>query len=1260
MYDSAQLTKIFQSKYDAEKWRDISLNLFSANEWRQEPEKLEKTADEYTGYYLGAIKPQGEEKDEEIGFFYYHLKNSSVAHKRVGLRNLVKTFVNPRGGLFDAAIAVFDDGRNWRVSFVSDIKGEKTAPKRYTFLFGDETQQYRTATDRFLKLQSEGVSLKTLKDAFSVESLTKEFYKELFAWYQWALEPETNVSYPNGKKEEHLIRLITRLMFVWFIKQKKLIPNDIFDVAKLQEILKDFDPASATEGNYYNAILQNLFFATLNRAIKERTFTADKNYHGINGHYGIKTLFRDNKENSWFNVSHEQIKALFARVPFLNGGLFECLDKEKDGKPDNNDGFSREKSKQKRAFLPNCLFFDGEKGLISILKRYNFTVEENTPNDADVALDPELLGKVFENLLGAYNPETKETARKQSGSFYTPRKIVNYMVDESLKEALKTKLPNLHSQIDDLFNNSDDQHDDNVDRFPDRDEISEAIKALKILDPACGSGAFPMGVLSKMIDMLKKLDPNINLYETKLNLIENCIYGVDIQTIAAQISKLRFFISLIVEQMPTNNKDANYGILPLPNLELKFIAADTLISLDKDLERESLFDDELHDLKNQLWDIRIHKNLRASSWQEKKKLRDNDKELCEKIKKYLIEHQTKPNHELIAKNKNRIKQLETKITELKEVWVDDYERQMSLIGNETPQNLLQKDLNKPERDRLIASVKECKKQIQIEETKTNLRGLEAKIKKMTDWDPYDQNAKSPFFDPEWMFGVKDGFDIVIGNPPYISTKGIHQEEKLHLEKEYGFADDTYSHFFFKGIKILSDCGNLTYITPKTFWTTQTKKNLRDLLLAKQVLYIFDTANPFESAMVDTCIISASNKKPEGNKIKFLDGSKNLSSPLQYSVQQNIYLNTQNSVIFKPTNENLKIQSLYGKKVKELYEQWWEKISTSKNIEKNKDQLEVYRKSLKPGDVALLGCLTEGGQGLATANNGKYIAVRKSTKWAKNIIESRPKKLADVIKLYKIQIAEMSKYNNTAEFLDSLSERQIAALFDSLKEKYGRDIFGQGYIYRLINDSEIVDVDTLTDDEKKNGIAEIKRHYVPYDKGDKDGNRWYLETPFAIAWTQKNVGFLKANSGKKGEGMPVVRNSQFYFREGFCWSDISDTRIRCRFKGAGIHDVKSMSLFSVSEDIPYFYFICMIVSSFIGKYIKDFVNNTVSFQINDARQLPIIIPAKEKLLEFEILFNFAIEIKLKQFSNQITIGEAEKQLSKIQRNLDQMVYALYGI
>ena len=499
-----------------------------------------------------------------------------------------------------------------------------------------------------------------------------------------------------------------------------------------------------------------------------------------------------------------------------------------------------------------------------------------------------------------------------------------------------------------------------------------------------------------------------------------------------------------------------------------------------------------------------------------------------------------------------------------------------------------------------------------------------------------------------MFGVKEGFDILIANPPYISTKGVSTADKKLFEAEFGFSDDTYNLFFFKGFSLLCDGGCITYITPKTFWTTQTKRNLRDLLLANTLNYVFDTANPFEAVMVDTCITSAVKNKPAAeNLVRFMDGRKNLLQPERLTVAQSVYLNTQNSVIFKPSELNMRIYELYGEKVKALYDKWWDKIKTSRDIERNKRELEEYRASLKPGDVALLGCLTEGGQGLATANNGKYIAVRSTTKWAENIRVSRPKKLADFLaRTPKAITAEMRRYPSYVAFLQSLSEAEIAELFDSLKEQYGRDIFGQGYLYKIVDDCEIADVDSLTNDEKENGIETTKPYYVPYDKGDKDGNRWYLETPFAIAWSKENVRFLKTDPKARYQGYT------FYFREGFCWIDVNSTYLKARIKTNGVFDVLSMSLFTMTT-LPDWYFVALINSEFISLYVDNFINNTSHFQINDARQLPIIIPQKETFESLQKLVADCISLKKTVTTDDFLMGEKQYEL-------DRLVRLLYGV
>ncbi|MEI7795777.1 MAG: hypothetical protein WCI06_03990, partial [Methylococcaceae bacterium] len=531
-----------------------------------------------------------------------------------------------------------------KVTLLKDIRLEKTHRAHLDILESLAFSNLKPKPTNFVELHY------AWQKVLNTKELNKKFYNELSQWYFWAIK---HVTFPNPENidpqqyhSQSLIRLLTRLLFVWFIKEKELIPAQLFDETYLADVLKASD-----DSRFYRAILQNLFFATLNQTRGKREFRKDKQ------HMNVTNLMR---YQSYFQDSDAFLTLVESVVPFMNGGLFECLDKvvpDKKGKQGGDviayfDGFSDRDDNV--LSVPDFIFFGTQKnvdlsdelgnknksveikGLCDILKNYKFTIAENTPIEEDIALDPELLGQVFENLLASYNPETGTTARKQTGSFYTPREIVDYMVDESLLahfesspplkgEAvaiakaggcafdveLKAHPPRPPSKGGDkisLRNLLSYNETQNPFDAPQTELLINAIDNLKILDPACGSGAFPMGILHKLVFVLSKLDPknekwrdrqiaklkiiddsalrekfaaNINAafenneldYGRKLFLIENCIHGVDIQPIATQISKLRFFISLIVDQKSNGDKTNNFGIRPLPNLDFKIIAA---------------------------------------------------------------------------------------------------------------------------------------------------------------------------------------------------------------------------------------------------------------------------------------------------------------------------------------------------------------------------------------------------------------------------------------------------------------------------------------------------------------------------------------------------------------------------------------------------------------------------------------------------------------------------------------------------------------
>ena len=766
--------------------------------------------------------------------------------------------------------------------------------KRFTYFVRPEL-----TNKTFLQQIGEGdfSSLQKIKEAFSVDPVTKQFYNELQSWYFWAMDKikfpaDYKYSSDHAKDKEirnatNLIRLITRIIFIWFLTEKGLVPPQVFSREKLRSIVKDF--MNGKKASYfYNAILQNLFFGTLNQKMDERKFTQESGFQTNKKEYGIKNLFRYGDK---FLIAKDEVLKLFKDIPFLNGGLFDCLDKEDEaGKVIYVDGFSRNPAKQ--SSIPDYLFFQQEeervdlsqyglgsnrtvRGLIEILNSYNFTIDENTLVDQEIALDPELLGKVFENLLASYNPETATTARKTTGSYYTPREIVDYMVQESLVAYLMTKLTpspqsppikggdvfkvpsplvgepsqnipsplagegkgegNNESRLRQLLSYSEE-----IPEFsePERQKIISAIDDIKILDPACGSGAFPMGILHKLVYALQKIDPenkywhelqyqkaikeseevfkqgdkneredrlreineafdegiNYPDYARKLYLIENCIYGIDIQPIAIQISKLRFFISLVLDQKVDKAKE-NLGIRALPNLETKFVAANTLIGLDRP-EQLAFKNPDIEKKEEELKQIR-HKYFDTKTRKEKLDYQKKDAQIRKEIAD-LLKHSG---------------------------W----------------------------------------------DTST--------AEKIANFDIYDQNASADFFDPEWMFGIKnpsplwgkhassissplagegrgeEGFDVVIGNPPYVRADA--GEEHLALRKRIIESKryetlwekwDLFIPFIELGYKVLRHNGITTMIVSDAYchskyaqqsqkWFLQNSRILRLDFLSK--IKVFD-------------------------------------------------------------------------------------------------------------------------------------------------------------------------------------------------------------------------------------------------------------------------------------------------------------------------------------------------------------------------------------------------------------------------------------
>ena len=567
------------------------------------------------------------------------------------------------------------------------------------------------------------------------EEVGNKFYLEIRNWYYWTLEKNRSID------SDYALRLVIRLLFCFFLREKdELVPKELLNEETIRKHLKKDE-----EYSFYNAVLRNLFFHCLNTPMAERQ--------------GQKC------ENEKLLDNSKAVKDMFAKIPFLNGGLFDKH--EKDDIPIGNDYFFSERRVRYLTELDkDCDVY----GIVTILSKYQYKLTLDDLLDQaeyEKTVDPEFIGKVFESLLACIDADSKESRRKVTGSYYTPREIVDYMVCEALdayvNQSRNRKIANHSAQSYDCgsVNTSD-------------------LLQCKILDPACGSGAFPCGIMN---EIMRRLDPNKDLsqsdrYHTKLKIIQDVIYGVDIQPIAVQISQLRLFLSLIQDIIPDKRK-TNYGIEPLPNLEIKFVCADTLIGLKKEKNGQGTL--ELPRIKEAIKELQKTRSLyfMANNVCHKESLRQMD-----------------------------------------ESW-----RKILAIAMEDAGALTHDTAEK-----LVA------------------------------WDPYDSSHSAPFFDSVWMFGVEK-FDIVIGNPPYISFHKGHGVLSKFYERcgyeTFSKTGDIYSLFYERGSHLLVDGGLLCFITSNKWMRAGYGESLRKFLSEKtnpKLLLDFAGTKVFESATVDVNIL----------------------------------------------------------------------------------------------------------------------------------------------------------------------------------------------------------------------------------------------------------------------------------------------------------------------------------------------------------------------------------------------------------------------
>ncbi len=798
VYTPDSLRNLFQSSFNLTQWYGFLQHFFNATELKSTPERIiENTSDE--GYYLGNIDTTDSYR---IGLFQYNITKGSVANKRVGLRNLVKSFINPTWGEFDAALVVFDSGDHWRLSFICDIKGEATSPKRYTYVFGSDDLLYRTPIERFNFLKKKGISFENLKTAFSVEALSDEFfdkYREQYAdfiqyitgkrfvkagskWEEKVLgEPNAALmqAFDHNEKKirDYVKKMMGRITFLHFLQRKGWMCGDL-------NYMQNMFENSSYKNDYLDSVLEPLFFGILNTKPAER-----------------EALFAD---YGW----DKSLLVEWKDIPYLNGGLFE---RDEEDEPESR--------------FPADYF----KRLFQFFSEYNFTIDENDPNDAEVGVDPEMLGKIFENLL---------EDNKDKGAFYTPKEIVRYMCQESLIAYLETNTSVAKDKIRQFVLSPEEGVADIPEKK--KPKLLAALEEVKICDPAIGSGAFPMGLLNELLHCREVLSgEHYDRAEIKKSIIQNNIYGVDIEKGAVDIARLRFWLSIVVDEETPS---------PLPNLDYKIMQGNSLIESFMGVDLSKLtYEKEYKKDKGEI------------------SLFDDEKNRLQKTVSHLLSSYYS---------------------------CSDHDRKVKL------QQEISDTINK-----------QLEAQAYDPEILRELRAINlAENNKFFLWHTWFSDVFSRDDD-------KNGFDIVIGNPPYISSKTQLSNPILAEQRNSLVASGKYSCLYQKwdlyipfiefGInQICSTNGVCAMIVPYPLTNQIYAQKLREMILTKFHLFELVDLNGtkiFNNATVSNCIPFIKRTKGENTTISNIDEKLHITPSFTKSYKD--LIQDEKTYIWNVSNEN---------------------------------------------------------------------------------------------------------------------------------------------------------------------------------------------------------------------------------------------------------------------------------------------------------------------------------------------------------------------
>lgn len=794
-----ELQEILQKEYNRQNWFKILKEVFPKVDLFNIPAKVDAPKEPAKQInQLGSIELNDYKR---LGIFEVELNpNVQISRNRVALRNLIVPLIDLEKINGALIIYYINKEEEYRFSFISrltefdedgNISKTETHPKRFTYVLG-LNQSCRTAAERFYSLKENRgifIELNDVIDAFSVDKLTKEFFEQYNNHYKEFLnylvdspylknvfKIETNTFKSTEDEELKPVRefvklLLGRVVFIYFLQKKGWM-----GCSKSTKKWKDGDPW----------FIKN-FFSNFN----------DKHHFYSKG---LSVLFfnalNTKRNNDIFTLTD-------SRVPYLNGGLFE-----NDFEEGNQIDF------------PPKLFEE----LFKYFDSYNFTIDESAPNDHEVGIDPEMLGHIFENLL---------EDNKDKGSYYTPKEIVHYMCQQSLLRYLKNKL------ISDNIDNKE-QAEDALEKFVvDKDkgdendrnnfirkyakQIEEVVDSIKICDPAIGSGAFPMGLLKELFDIKLTLDWTLPLTETKKKIIQNSIYGVDIDKGAVDIARLRFWLSLVVDE---DNPS------PLPNFDYKIMQGDSLRESFRGID----FEFDHHRLLENL-EIEKDTNLFGEANEPQYTLDELLNAQAKAGKFNIIEKEKELFSTYDPQKKKEIRK------EVSEIEKDFIRIRIEIERKQTRSELIE----------LNAKLKSQSHQKRIDKIKRDIQRKKNRLKFLAEVEQ-EVNHINPDDKPYFLWHLyfmdvfkEGGFDILIANPPYIradSKNPKHKQFRKELEESGKYETlyekwDVFVPFIEKGLKFLREDGVLVYITSNALCTSKYAEKLLEYIQEKHTTFILD-------------------------------------------------------------------------------------------------------------------------------------------------------------------------------------------------------------------------------------------------------------------------------------------------------------------------------------------------------------------------------------------------------------------------------------